>query len=93
MNLVVEAGCDGATLCAFDPAALPADFDRLVCDDPVAVTTRLQSEGRFWIGETGADGRFVFEVYVDEPVQTMAAGTRFKLEAQFPEFACPSGTI
>lgn len=37
MRHIIEAGCDGATLCFFDPAALPADFDAQVKEDCVAL--------------------------------------------------------
>ena len=69
MKHIVEASCDGATLCAFDPAALPTNFDQIVSDDPAGLMEKLQSEGKFWFSETGADGRFVFHIFVNEPAQ------------------------
>src|SRR5437667_2283717 len=48
MRHIIETGTDGATLCFFDPAALPADFDQRLADDPVSAFEELQKEGRFW---------------------------------------------
>lgn len=93
-KFIVEAGCDGAMLCAFDPAALPKDFDARVEDDPLDVMLQLQEEGRFWIDETGADGSFVFHVYVDEPVDNESLrDAPIKQQLEFRPITCPSGTL
>lgn len=63
---VVEAWTDGATLCVFDPAALPSDFDNVVGDDPVGLMEKLQAEGKLWFGGSGGDGQFVCHAYIDE---------------------------
>jgi hypothetical protein len=93
MRYIIETGCDGATLCAFDPEALPDDADALLLDDPMGYMERWQSEGRFWVGGTGSDGSFVFHVHVDEPLPEAEAGTSRELEAKFERFACPSGEL
>lgn len=93
MKHIIVAGCDGATLCAFDPAALPSDFDRIVSDDPAAMMQRLRSQGRIWFRETGADGRFVFHAYVGERAPPASSGETRILVAEFPGFACPSGRL
>lgn len=67
MKRVITAGTDGASLCAFDPAALPADFDTRMAADPAGLLERLRDEGRLWHAETGSDGTCVIEVSVDEP--------------------------
>jgi len=90
-TLIIEAGCDGATLCAFDPAALPFDFDTAAADDPVGLMEALQREQRFWIGGTGGDGRFVFHVHVDEAAPKCPG--RRAHEATFDAFAMPSGAL
>lgn len=66
MKHVIEAGTDGATLCAFDPAALPPDFDARVEDDPIGLMDTLREEGRLWYGGTGGDGSFVVHVLSGE---------------------------
>jgi len=92
---IIEAGCDGATLCAFDAAALPKDFDAISADDPMDVMLSLQDEQRFWVGGTGEDGRYVFHIYVDEPAETLPDTTSafVKVEADFTAFECPSGVM
>lgn len=62
----IEAGTDGATLCAFDPAALPGDFDARVGDDPAGLMEALRDRGLVWVGETDSDGLHRVEVRIDE---------------------------
>lgn len=64
---LVQAGTDGATLCAFDPAALPDDFDLRVADDPMGLMEALRDGGRLWVGGTGGDGIHHVEVTVSAP--------------------------
>ncbi|MHB2167409.1 hypothetical protein [Alsobacter sp. R-9] len=66
MKHVIKAGTDGATLCAFDTAALPPDIDERIGDDPAGMMEALQAEGRLWFGGTGGDGMHVVHVLVDE---------------------------
>lgn len=82
MKHVIEAGTDGATLCAFDPAALPADFDDRVAADTIGLLEALQSEGRLWFGGTGGDGSHIVHVIVGERPEA--------LKSERPAF---SGTI
>lgn len=67
MRHVIEAGTDGATIAAFDAAALPGDFDDRIGDDTIEYMEELQSKGRLWFGGTGGDGTHVVHVLVDEP--------------------------
>ncbi len=67
MKHVIEAGTDGATIAAFDAAALPGDFDDRIGDDTIEYMEELQSKGRLWFGGTGGDGTHVVHVLVDEP--------------------------
>lgn len=93
MRYVISAGCDGATLCAFDPAALPPDADTRLVHDPLGRMEAWQAEGRFWVGGTGSDGRSVFHVYVDQPLPEPEPGETRTLEARFDHFPCPSGRL
>lgn len=93
MRHIIETGCDGATLCAFDPAALPHDADALLEDDPMGSMEGWQAEGRFWVGGTGSDGGYVFHVHVDEALPEPEPGTTRTLEAQIDRFVCPSGHL
>lgn len=45
MKYVIEAGTDAASLLLFDPAALPADFERRFQHDAVETLERLAGDG------------------------------------------------
>lgn len=92
MKYIVEAGCDGATLCFFDPAALPADFDALVKEDAVELMEQLQSQQVLWFSETGGDGGYLFHVYVDEDAPP-SLRSKATLVDSFDAFAIPSGRL
>jgi hypothetical protein len=66
MKHVIEAGTDGATLCAFDATALPNDLDSRIAEDPIGLMERLRDRGVLWFGGTGGDGRHIVHVLVDE---------------------------
>lgn len=68
MKHILETGTDAASVCLFDPAALPPDFDQRIQGDTLEVLEELAREGRLWSCDTGADGAFLFHLYVDEPV-------------------------
>lgn len=65
---VIPTGTDVATICFFDPAALPADFDERVKEDTVETFQALAKEGRVWSQETGSDGGYLFHFYLGMPV-------------------------
>ena len=92
MRHIVETGTDGATICFFDPAALPPDFDERIEDDPVSTFEALEREGRFWWRSTDGDGSYLFHFYVDqdvpEPISTHSRGA-----ATVARFLVPSGVI
>ena len=67
MKRVITAWTDGAALCAFDPAALPADFDSRMASDAAGLLESLRDKGRLWYAETDGDGARVVQVSVDEP--------------------------
>jgi hypothetical protein len=92
MKYIIETGCDGATLCFFDPAALPVDFDALVVDDPVGLMEQLQQQQKFWFGGSGGDGGYIFHVYIDEqpPLSLLSKATSVD---SFDAFSIPSGRL
>lgn len=92
MKHIVEAGCDGATLCFFDPAALPSDFNTQVEEDPVGLMEQLQQQHTLWFGGTGGDGSYTFHVYVDEDAPVLLR-KRATLVDSFDAFAIPSGRL
>lgn len=68
MKHVIETGTDAASVCLFDPAALPPDFDERARQESFETFERLDREGALWWSNTGGDGGHLFHVYVDEPV-------------------------
>ncbi|MCE2949863.1 MAG: hypothetical protein ACK5TI_01145 [bacterium] len=93
MRHIIDTGCDGAAVCAFDPAALPLDADERLLDDPMDSMQAWQAERRFWVGGTGGDGRYIFHVHVNEPLPEPEPGSIHTLDAQFERFSCPSGVL
>ncbi|MGC8638918.1 MAG: hypothetical protein ACP5XB_03445 [Isosphaeraceae bacterium] len=68
MRYEIEAGTDAGSLLLFDPAALPADFERQFQSDAGETLERMTRWGRaFWINTEG-DGRYMLHAYVDEPI-------------------------
>lgn len=94
-RVILEAWTDGATLCAFDPGALPKDFDHIVGDDPIGVVEDLERQERAWLGGTGSDGSFVIHAYIEEPIPPFpnVSETDLVLVKDFPSFACPTGVL
>lgn len=92
MKHIIEAGCDGAALCFFDPAALPVDFDAQVDNDPVELMEQLQKQQLFWFKETGGDGGYMFHVYVDEDVP-LSLRNKATIIDSFEAFSIPSGQL
>jgi hypothetical protein len=93
-KFIVEAGCDGAMVCAFDPEALPSDFDDSIEHDPLDAMLQLQKEGRLWIDGTGGDGSFIFHIYVDEQAAYESLGDSvIEEQSEFRPIACPSGKL
>ena len=93
MRHIIDTGCDGATVCAFDPAALPPDADERLLDAAMDSMQAWQAESRFWVGGTEGDGRFVFHVHVNAPLPEPEPGSTHTLDAQFERFRCPSGVL
>ena len=93
MRHIIDTGCDGATVCAFDPAALPLDADERLLHDPMDSMQVWQAESRFWVGGTGGDGRYIFHVHVNEPLPDPEPGSMHTLDAQFERFSCPGGVL
>ena len=92
MRHVIETGTDGAMVCLFDPAGLPADFDARSGDDPVGLFEALREEGKFWLAETGGDGEYLFHFYVDEdpPAEVVRAGGEAR---EAGRLEAPSGVV
>lgn len=68
MKHIINTGTDVATLCFFDPDALPEDLDFKIKEDRAAVCSVLVQEGRIgWI-DYDSDGGYIFHFYVNEPV-------------------------
>ena len=92
MRHVIETGTDGATVCFFDPAALPAEFDTRIEDDAIGTFEELEKEARFWWQETGRDGGCLFHFYVDTEVPEEVRRHSHK-PREMGRFLVPSGVI
>jgi hypothetical protein len=56
MRHIIEAGTDGGSVCFFDPAALPEDFDMRVPNEAGEIIDTLATQGRMWWGGDGDGG-------------------------------------
>jgi len=92
VKYIIEAGCDGAALCFFDPAALPVDFDTQVKEEVVELMAQLQTQQVLLFSETGGDGGYLFHVYVDEDAPPSLHGTAIIVDS-FDAFSIPSGRL
>lgn len=92
MRAIIEARTDVASVCFFDPVALPADFDQRTKERLLEGDRTLIDEGRIWCQDTGADGGYLFHFYVDEevPPHIMAHATE---PHHLAVFRVPSGNI
>jgi hypothetical protein len=87
-------GGDAAAVCAFDPAALPRDFDRQLEADTLGVLEDLKAKGQFWYGQTDGDGDYVCHVYLDEPfIPDEAIKARIVDQSAPQAIACPAGGL
>ncbi len=92
MRHIIETGTDAATVCFFDPVALPADFDLRVKEEAFEYLDQLSREGRIWAQNTGADGSYLFHFYIDEKIPESIA--KFSDNPQtIARFPVPGGTI
>jgi hypothetical protein len=91
MRLMIEAGTDAGSVCCFDPAALPADFDRVCEMHAFETVERLAEEGRFWWGGDG-DGGYLLHFYIDEepPADVIQQDQDFE---EIASFQVPSGKL
>ncbi len=91
MRLTIEAATDGGSVCCFDPAALPADFDQLSRERGFDMIEQLSQEGRFWWSGDG-DGSYLLHIYLDEepPEEFRRCGEDFE---ETPSFHVPSGRL
>lgn len=92
MRAIIETGTDVASVCFFDPAALPPTFGDATREDLMTGNRSLVEEGRVWCQDTGADGGYLFHFYVEEQVPE-----HIQRHASDPQrlksFRVPSGTI
>src|SRR5262245_19879545 len=87
MKHAIATGTDVATVCFFDPAALPADLD-----GSLEGLATLQKEGRVWVNETGSDGSYLFHFYLDEEIPDPIR--KYSSDPKTTErLSVPSGTI
>lgn len=92
MKHLINAGTDVASLCFFDPSALPEDVDARIQKEGKATCEALVREGRLgWI-DYDSDGGYLLQFYLDEPVPPEAM--RHARNPQTIErFHIPSGIV
>lgn len=92
MKHVIETGSDAASLCLFDPATLPPDFDERARRGAFEEFEKLADAGTLWWCNTGGDGGYLVHVYVDESVP--AELRPYLYDAwKSPHFPVPSGIL
>jgi hypothetical protein len=92
MKHVIATGTDAASVCLFDPSALPDDFDERVQEGPIEMLEQLAAQGRLWWCNTGGDGGYLFHVYADADVpDEVRPYLRDPHHAE--RFQIPSGTL
>jgi hypothetical protein len=92
MRAILQAATDVASLCFFDPAALPKDFDAETICATEDGKFAFMEKGLLWCTDTGADGGYLFHFYVDEDIPE-----RIRQHSLDPirmaSFKVPSGVI
>ncbi|GEP45939.1 hypothetical protein [Brevifollis gellanilyticus] len=90
--MTLHAGTDAGNVVAFDPAALPDDYDTLAKDDPMTLIERLHDEGRLrWI-DPHSDGSYRLGVFVGQAMPERLAPYLGKGEV-IEQFHTPSGRL
>jgi hypothetical protein len=91
---VVDTVYDGGALCAFDPKALPPDFDALRGDAFEAALLELENQGRLWTYRQASDGGYFCHIYVDQKANLeLKLHEHIEFQTDFMDFQCPSGRI
>jgi len=92
MRHIVEVGTDVATVCFFDPTALPVDFDQKIQKHHSENFKGQFDAGNIWCQDTGADGAYLFHFYVDSEIP--AKLKRYLREPkESAQFHVPGGEI
>jgi hypothetical protein len=92
MRYLMEAATDAASLILFDPAALPADFERQFQDEPIGTLDRLTRFGYAFCLNTGRDGSYRLHAYVDEPIPSSLWDSVYDPRC-VTDFQVPSGRL
>lgn len=91
MRHIIDVGTEVATLCVFDPKALPENFDETSAD-ALEVLRQMRIDERAFVCATGADGSFVLHVTVNEPLPPELL-KHLKDPVPLRNFRVPSGTL
>lgn len=90
--MTLHAGTDAGNVVAFDPAALPDDYDTLAKDDPITHIQRLHDEGRLRWVDAHADGSYRLGMFVGQAMPERLAPYLGKGEV-IEQFHTPSGRL
>ncbi len=91
MRHIIDVGTEVATLCVFDPQALPESFDEAGAD-ALDVLRQMRVDERAFVCGTGADGSFVLHVSVNETISPELL-KHLKDPVPLRNFRVPSGTL
>jgi hypothetical protein len=91
---VVDTVHNGGAFCAFDPRALPEDFDNLEGAQFDRTLLMLEDQSRFWFDPSNRVGGVFCHIYVDQKA-TIEPRFRDQIESQTDniEIQCPSGRM
>jgi hypothetical protein len=91
--MTLHAGTDAGSVAAFDPTALPDDYDGPAKNaDPISLIERLDSEGHLhWLDPQG-DGSYRLGVYSGTPLPDRLL-PYIKETSSIPQFHTPSGRL
>ena len=92
MKHVADVTTDCATVCFFDPCALPVDFAEQQDADFLGSVRRISDAGLLWFAESDADGLYRIEFYVEETPAANALRDAVPLPWK-PKFKIPSGIV
>ncbi len=92
MRHVSDVITECATVCFYDPYALPVDFAEQQDRDFWGSIRRISADGLLWVAESDADGLYRVAFYVEETPPADALRDAVALPWK-PKFMMPSGIV
>ncbi len=92
MKHIIKLGTDVASFAIFDPKALPAGIDSRLREGTSETLEELGKEELVFIHDTGSDGSFTLQLYVEEPLPERIV-KRCNMPKAAPLLIVPSGQL